>query len=88
VDNLIKWRSRELSLVIDSWTNIRNESIINYTLVSRSKAIFIKLVHIEVNQHTGQYITDRLLQVIKKIGLDKLSMVTTNNASNITSLWD
>jgi hypothetical protein len=88
VEDIIERRAGELSLVTDGWTNIRNESIINYTLVSRRDAIFIKSVHTHVNRHTGQYIAEGLQEVIAEIGPEKLVAVTTDNASNMTSSWE
>jgi hypothetical protein len=64
VNQVIERRARELSLVSDGWTNVRREGIINYTLVSRTDAIFIKLVHTNINRYNGEYITDGLLEVI------------------------
>jgi hypothetical protein len=88
VNQVIERRAGELSLVSDGWTNVRREGIINYTLVSRTDAIFIKSVHTNINRHNGEYIADGLLEVINQIGPDRIVAVTTDNASNMTSSWE
>ena len=51
--DLIAQYPGELTLVSDGWSNPRGESIINYLLIARSEAIFLKLIVTGKDRHTG-----------------------------------
>jgi hypothetical protein len=69
----------ELSLVTDGWPNSNNKSVIKYAVVTRIKAVFIKAVHTGKDRHTGMYIAESLIEVIKKLCPENLCAVTTDN---------
>ena len=74
-------------LISDGWSNPRGENIINYLLITRTEAIFLKSVATGKDRYTGEYIADSLNEVITEIGPQDIIAVTTNNASNIKSSW-
>jgi len=77
----------ELTLVSDGWSNPLGKSIINYLLIARLEAIFLKSVVTGKDRHTGQYIADGLNETIKDIGPKNIVAITTDNASNIKKSW-
>jgi hypothetical protein len=85
MNNLIDTRAGQLTLVSDGWSNGRSESFINYLLVSRTEAIFLKSVATGKDRHTGLYIAEGLKEVIEEVGREKIVAVTTDNASNMRS---
>ena len=63
-----------MGLNTDRWTNPRGESIIDYILVARDEALFIKLVSTGKDRHTVEYIAAGLKETIEELG--PLSVVT------------
>jgi len=54
-------------------------------LVARTEAIFLKSIATGKDRHTGEYITDGLVEVISEIGAQNIVAVTTDNARNMKS---
>jgi hypothetical protein len=88
MDNVIERYQGELSLNTDGWTNPRGDSIINYILVARDEALFVKSVSTGKDRHTGMYIADGLKETIEELGPQNICAVTTDNASNMKFSWD
>ena len=84
---VIAEHSKELTLISDGWSNPCGESIINYLLVARTEAIFLKSIATGKDRHTGEYIADGLVEVISEIGSQNIIAVTTDNTSNMKSSW-
>ena len=53
MNGLIAQYLGELTLVSDGWSNPWGESIINYLLIARLEAIFLKLIAIGKDRYTG-----------------------------------
>ncbi|XP_043471438.1 uncharacterized protein LOC122504404 [Leptopilina heterotoma] len=51
----------------DGWSNRRNESIIN-VIVTTPEPVFYETYDTKDDSHTGEYMTDLILQVVDKIG--------------------
>ena len=78
----------QLTLVSDSWTNQRTESVVNYVALTRQHAIFLKTEYTGSERHTGEAIARGLKQAIKEIGGgEAVIAVTTDNASNMKKAW-
>lgn len=69
-------------LISDGWTNIHQESIINF-MVTTPQPFFWKALETKENSHTGEYIAEQFDIVIKEIGMSKVAAVITDNASNM-----
>lgn len=69
-------------LISDGWTNIHQESIINF-MVTTPQPIFWKALETKENSHTGEYIAQQFDFVIKEISASKIAAVITDNASNM-----
>lgn len=77
-------RAARLTLVTDGWTNIRNESIINYMLVDpEGKAYFYKADPTGIAAHTSAYLAEELNKVIEDVGPEKIIALCTDNAPNM-----
>jgi Protein of unknown function (DUF 659)/hAT family C-terminal dimerisation region len=88
MSSVIERYKGELSLNTDGWTNPRGESIINYVLVARDEALFVKSVSTGKDRHTGEYIADGLKETIEELGPLNLCAITTDNASYMKSSWN
>lgn len=85
MDKLLKDSGRQITLVTDAWSNIRNESIINYVAVTRKHAVFLKSTPSGKDRHTGVYIADEVRKILEEINPRNVVAITMDNASNMKS---
>jgi len=71
-----------ICLTSDGWTNIHQQSIINF-MITTPQPIFWKAIETKENSHTGEYIAEQFDIVIKEIGVSKIAAIITDNASNM-----
>lgn len=72
--------SSNLALQCDGWTNIRNESILNF-VVTTPEPVLLKTMTTGVEKHTGDYIASELKKCIYDIDPSKVFGVISDNAS-------
>jgi hypothetical protein len=88
IDRIIGEASGHLTLVSDSWSNQRSESITNYVVTTRKHAIFIGSEPIGATRHTAEVIAAGISKKIDELGGGKAVIaVTTDNASNMRKAW-
>lgn len=75
-----------LGLMCDGWSNRRNQSIMNYIIITPSP-VFFKSVPTGVQSHTGQFVAKEIGDVINYVGPSKFVGVVTDNASNMQAAW-
>lgn len=74
--------AKNLHLQCDGWSNIRNESVINF-IISKPEPVFVKFVASEDEKHTGEYLAKEMSEVIMKYGPEKFFVVIGDNAANM-----
>lgn len=74
--------SPRLTLTCDGWSNVTNDSVVNFC-VCDPKPIFLESVLASSERHTAQYISQEVLKQMKKVGIDKIGAIVTDNASNM-----
>ena len=84
---VIAEHSKKLILISDDWSNFHDESIINYLLVAWTETIFLKSIATRKDHHTGEYITDKLVEIISEIDAQNIVAVITDNIKNMKSSW-
>ncbi|CAG8756261.1 16268_t:CDS:1, partial [Dentiscutata heterogama] len=67
VINYLLNKTQFLCLVMDGWLNIRKNSIINY-MITTSKPLFYKSVHMKKDHYTAQNIAEGINKVIQELG--------------------
>ncbi|ODQ70886.1 hypothetical protein LIPSTDRAFT_74386, partial [Lipomyces starkeyi NRRL Y-11557] len=73
-----------MTLVTDSWTNIRGEAIVNYVLVApNGEAMFHSADPTGAESHTGSYLSKRIIEVIEDVGPEKIVAICSDTASNV-----
>lgn len=75
-----------LGVMCDGWTNIRNESIVNFVIPTPTP-IFYKSITTGVDHHTGENIAEHIISVVEEIGPRKIFGVVTDNAKNMKKAW-
>ena len=81
IKKLIK-NAKYICITSDGWTNIHQESIINF-MITTPQPIFWKALETKENSHTGEYIAQQFNDVIEEIGIFKVAAIITDNASNM-----
>lgn len=74
--------SNVLHLQCDGWSNIRNESIINF-VITHPKPLFVDFVPTAENRHTGEYLGQQIEKIIEKYGSQKFYSCIGDNAANM-----
>lgn len=74
--------AQNLSLQCDGWSNIRNESIIDF-VISKPEPVFVKSINTEDNKHTAKYLCDEIVKVIEEYDPKKFFALIGDNAPNI-----
>lgn len=71
----------------DCWTNIRNESIMNF-IITTPKPVFFKTLATKEERHTGEYMHEQLSQIFEEVGAQRIIGCVTDNARNMTKAWE
>lgn len=88
MDRIIKEAAGQLTLVSDSWSNQRSESVTNYLITSRQHSIFVGSEVLGAERHTAEVIARGLSNTIEQLGgAGAVAAVTTDNAANIRAAW-
>lgn len=74
--------SNVLHLQLDGWSNIRNESIINF-VVTQPKPLSVDFVATEEKSHTGEFMANKISEVVEKYDSSKFFSCIGDNASNM-----
>jgi len=76
-----------LGLMCDRWSNIRNESIINF-VITTPKPVFYKSLPTLTERHTGDYMAKVMIEIIEEVGPGKVFGIVTENAANMKELGE
>lgn len=79
-------KSPGVTLVIDGWSNIRHDSIVNFVICT-PQPIFYKSVNTGSNRHTADYLFRISKEVVEEIGPLKFTAIVSDNASNMKAMW-
>lgn len=74
--------TKNLHLQCDGWSNIRNESIINF-VISKPEPLFVDFKMTKTERHNAKYLAEIIGSVIEKYGPDKFFVVIADNAQNM-----
>lgn len=74
--------TKNVHLQCDGWSNIRNESIINF-VISKPEPFFVDFKMTKTERHKAEYLAEIIGSVIEKYGPDKFLVVIADNAANM-----
>jgi hypothetical protein len=74
--------SNSLTILIDGWSNIRNDGIVNI-IICTPKPIFYKSIPTETNSHTGEYMLKLVEIPIKEFGINKITALISDNGPDV-----
>lgn len=71
-----------LHLQCDGWSNLKNESIINF-IISKPEPFFVEFVMTKSNSHNAEYLAQLIINVMEKHGSEKFLVIIGDNAANM-----
>nr|CAI5846841.1 unnamed protein product [Callosobruchus analis] len=75
-----------VAIMCDGWSNIRNESIVDFILTTPTPVLY-KILATGKESQTAKYITEQIQEVINEIGVQGVFEVVTDNAANMKGAW-
>ncbi|CAB5095217.1 unnamed protein product [Rhizophagus irregularis] len=79
-------KAKTLCMVSDGWSNINRESVQNF-IICTPKPVFFNATFSGEESHTGEWISNEIIQQMEAIGVQKFSAVITDTASVMKSAW-
>ena len=76
------WAQTRVSILLDSWTDIRGRSLINFLVNNPHGTVFLKSVDVSDAIKDAKLLFGLLNEVVEEVGEDIVIQVITNNASN------
>ncbi|KAH9269465.1 hypothetical protein BASA83_008548 [Batrachochytrium salamandrivorans] len=86
VDNHIEEMKLNACLTLDVWSNIKNEPIVNYILISDSSTFFLESVSTGEQSHDAKWMAQDMGRVIDSLDGKVCGAVTDNTTTN-RSAW-
>ncbi len=74
-----------VSIITDSWSNISNDSVVNYMAVGQ-KTFFLEAVYTGQQSHNAEWIASDISRVIENLPC-RVAGATTDNASTNKAAW-
>ena len=69
---------------MDGWTSGRHQSIWNFIILTPMRKEYLyQLSDLSLDSHTAKYLAEKIEEVIKKVGPNRISAIVTDNAANI-----
>ncbi|HEY9300046.1 MAG TPA: DUF domain-containing protein, partial [Phormidium sp.] len=82
VEKALEETSSFVCITSDGWSNVNNDSIINYMAVASPKTFFIDCVNMEEKAHTSSFIANDIIRVAKTLKGKVAGVVMDNTAAN------
>ena len=71
-------------LALDGWSSPNHLSIWNFTiLMPTSKEYIYQLLDLFSNSHTGEFIAEKIEDILIRVGAEKFSAIVSDNSSNV-----
>ena len=69
---------------MDGWSSPNHRSIWNFTILTPTRKEYIfQLSDLSNDSHTGEYIAEKIENIITKVGESKFSAIVSDNGSNV-----
>ena len=74
-------------LTTDGWSNVKNDPMVNYMVVSLECSFFLESVMTSQQQHNHKYISEDIAYIIQKYESTEFSGAVTDNTSTNKKAW-
>ncbi len=73
-----------LTLGLDGWTNSRGQSLYEFVLITKDQKEYLYSVqNLSNHSHTGNFLAEKIIEIIKDIGAERFVGIVSDNASTI-----
>ncbi|CAG8808919.1 15659_t:CDS:2 [Gigaspora margarita] len=77
-------KTDNLTLSLDGWTSPRGDSVYNYIVTTPSRHEYLyTIADYSGDRQTGNFIANKISDIIEKIGSHRFAIVVTDNGSNV-----
>lgn len=71
-------------LALDGWSSPNHLSIWNFTILTPTNKEYIyQLLDLSSNSHTGEFIAEKIEDILIRVGAEKFSAIVSDNGSNV-----
>ena len=71
-------------LALDGWSSPNHRSIWNFTILTPTrKEYIIQLFDLSAHSYTGEFIAEKIEEIINRIGLSKFAAIVSDNGANV-----
>ncbi|GES90541.1 ribonuclease H-like domain-containing protein [Rhizophagus clarus] len=76
--------TKNLTLALDGWSSLNHLSIWNFTILTPTNKEYIyQLLDLSSNSHTGEFIAEKIEDILIRVGAEKFSAIVSDNGSNV-----
>jgi len=79
-------QSKNLHLQCDGWSNLKNESIINF-VISKPEPLFVDFIMSKENRHSATYLAEEMEKFMMKHDPKKFLVIIGDNAANMRAAF-
>jgi len=83
-------KNRTVSIALDGWSNVHNETIVCVTVTTEEGHIYLSdTIDMSSNAHTAEYLEEIAVSSVKKIELEfgcHVRSIVTDNAANLAKM--
>jgi hypothetical protein len=79
-------RAQSVCIVLDAWTNCRNEPVVGFT-VTTPKPFFLRAIFSGETRHTADFFFQKVSDIMQSIGPNRVTAVVTDNAAAMKAMW-
>ena len=77
-----------LTVCVDGWSTIEKQPILNFVIVGRHGAFFLKKVDCTGFQKNHEKIAELIVEAVNEIGSEHVAAVVTDNEGKMTTAWE
>lgn len=75
---------KNITLGVDGWTSPRGQSLYAFILITKERKHYLHSVkNLSNESNTGQFLSEKITEVIEDVGVEKFSEVVSNNTANM-----
>ena len=69
---------------MDGWSSLNHLSIWNFTILTPTNKEYIyQLLDLSSNSHTGEFIAEKIEDILIRVSAEKFSAIVSENSSNM-----
>ncbi|PKB98123.1 hypothetical protein RhiirA5_431893 [Rhizophagus irregularis] len=79
--------TKNLTLTLNRWSSLNHLSIWNFTILTPTNKEYIyQLLDLSSNSHTGEFIAEKIEDILIRVGAKKFSAIVSDNGAKLREL--